>query len=254
MTDREILRHIDEGANFYVSLFGDAAHMEKVHKEFYSYVKPRAGEQGVSFLYDVRIENLPVEQRKTVIEEMKAMHMPIWLNLCSSDETFFLFSGAKRAHGQTEIQDNEEVYMAILPEEKRGCPENAHEIIKVRSAEEFAQWAGVANDILAGGRPDMHPANHFALCEKGLMECYILYHDGIPVSVAAIVDNKGVASLEFVATIPEMRRKGFAGAVCGRAVGDAFSDGASIITVRAVDAAVAKVYQSIGFRAYNAAI
>lgn len=121
MTDREILRHIDEGANFYVSLFGDAAHMEKVHKEFYSYVKPSAGEQGVSFLYDVRIENLPVEQRKTVIEEMKAMHMPIWLNLCSSDETFFLFSGAKRAHGQTEIQDNEEVYMAILPEEKEAA-------------------------------------------------------------------------------------------------------------------------------------
>lgn len=34
-----------------------------------------------------------------------------------------------------------------------------------------------------------------------------MYHDNIPVSVAAIMDNSGAASLEFVGTIPGMRKK-----------------------------------------------
>lgn len=49
------------------------------------------------------------------------------------------------------------------------------------------------------------------------MKCYILYHDDAPVSVASIMDNNGAASLEFVGTVPEMRRRGFAKAVCEKA-------------------------------------
>lgn len=251
MTDREIIQQIDKGANFYVSLFGDAIHMEKVDKEFYSYVKPKAGEQGISFIYNVCIENLPIEQRKIVIEEMKAMHMPIWLDLLTSDETYFLLFGKEKVHDQIEQNENAETYLAILPEEKRECDVNDYKIIKVHSAEEFAQWARIANDILAGGRPDMHPVHHFTLCEKGVMKCYIMYYENAPVSVAAIVDNNGAASLEFVATIPQMRKKGFAKAVCEKAVCNAFSNGASIITVRAMNAAAAKLYQSIGFKTYS---
>lgn len=53
MTDREIMQYIDDGANYYISLFGDAIHMEKVEKEFYTYIKPKAGEKGISFIYNV---------------------------------------------------------------------------------------------------------------------------------------------------------------------------------------------------------
>ena len=67
---------------------------------------------------------------------------------------------------------------------------------------------------------------------------------------AAVMDNNSAASLEFVGTIPEMRKKGFAKAVCEKAVCDAFADGATIITIRAVNRAVANLYQSIGFKAY----
>lgn len=82
------------------------------------------------------------------------------------------------------------------------------------------------------------------------VKCYILYHDGIPVSVAAIMDNNGAASLEFVGTIPEMRNKGFAKAVCEKAVSNAFADGASIITLRASSGTAARLYRSVGFKAY----
>ena len=32
MTDREIIQHIDEGADYYVSLFGEAEYMEKMDR------------------------------------------------------------------------------------------------------------------------------------------------------------------------------------------------------------------------------
>ena len=120
----------------------------------------------------------------------------------------------------------------------------------MHTAEEFACWAQMANDILAEGRTDIHPVNHFIWCEKMGMICYILFHGDTPVSVASIMDNNGIDSLEFVGTVPNMRRKGFAKAVCERAVSDAFADGASIITIRAINRAAARLYQSVGFKAY----
>lgn len=251
MTEREILQHIDNGANYYVSIFGEAVHMDKVDQEYYSYVKPKAGEQGISFIYNVHIENLSPEQKKAVIDEMKSMNMPIWLDLLVSDETASIFSGKERKQEQTKPDEDVETYLAILPEEKRECPINSDQVLKVHTADEFAAWAQTANDVLAGGNPDLHPVHHFPLCEKGIMKCYTMYSGGMPVSVAAIIDNHGIASLEFVATVPEARRRGFARAVCAKAVWEAFSDGASIITVRAADSAAAKLYQSIGFRTYG---
>ena len=254
MTDREIIKCINDGANYYVSMFGNAEHMEIVHKEFYSYVKPMTDEHGINIIYNVHIENLAIEQQKEVVAEMKALHMPIWIDLLASDELFFWVFGKKKLHGQTVFDDNDEIYMALLPDEKVSTIPSKEVIVSVKSVEEFALWAQIANDVLAGGYPDMHPIYHYPLCQNGLMKCYICYSNGIPVSVAAIMNNNGVVSLEFVATIPEMRRRGLAKAVCEKAVCDALEEGAKIITVRAVDSTAGKLYQSLGFKAYNYAI
>lgn len=139
----------------------------------------------------------------------------------------------------------------MLSEEKIDYHENNHKIIKVHTAEEFALWARMVNDILMGGHTAIHLVNHFVWCEKLGVKCYILYHDDTPVSVTAIMDNNGAVSLEFVGTIPEMRRKGFARAVCEKAVSDAFADGASIITIRAINRAAERLYQSLGFKVYG---
>ncbi len=251
MTYREIIKHIDDGANYYVGLFGEAVHMERIDKEFYSYVKPKAGEQGISFIYNVSINDLPAEQMKSVIDEMKSMDMPIWFGMDLSDEAAYIFSGKKPTHEKREPKEDDEIYLAMLPEEKIEYQENNYKIIKVHTAEDFALWARTANDILAGGHPDIHPVNHFIWCEKMGVKCYILYHNGMPVSVASVMDNNGAASLEFVGTIPEMRKHGFARAVCEKAVSDAFTDGASIVTIRAINRTVAKLYQSIGFKVYD---
>jgi len=182
---------------------------------------------------------------------MKSMNMPIWIGLLASDEVSFIFSRKEPAHGQAEPDENDEVYMAMFPEDQIEHQEEIHKIVEIHSAEEFAQWARITNDIFFGGYSVVHPIHHFTWCEEKGVKCYFLYYDSVPVSVAAIMNHQGAASLEFVGTIPEMRKRGFATAICEKATRDAFSDGASIITLRAANAAAAKIYQSIGFKAYN---
>jgi ribosomal protein S18 acetylase RimI-like enzyme len=86
------------------------------------------------------------------------------------------------------------------------------------------------------------------------MQCFVLYKNDIPAAVAAVMDNNGIASLEFVATIREMRRQGLSRVVCERAIEDAFINGARILTVRAVDAVARGLYESLGFSCYNHAL
>lgn len=117
MTEREILRSIDKGANHYIALFGKAAHMDTVRREFYSYIKPNSDEHGIRFVYDLRIESLPPQRRRAVIAEIKALNMPVWVDLLSSDVLFEDLFGRKKAHGQTEFTENDEVYLAMLPGE-----------------------------------------------------------------------------------------------------------------------------------------
>ena len=194
---------------------------------------------------------MPVEKQAEIIEEMKALKMPIWLSLFSSDELFIRTYGKPKRHGQTTFKENDEIYMAMLSNEKPEYFELKGNVIKVQTKDEFALWAKITNNNISGGYTDMHPVYHYPLIEKGLMNCYILYHNNMPVSVAAIMNNKGIVSLEFVATIPEMRRQGFAESICNKVVCDTFNDGAKIVTARAVNALSGKLLEKVGFEAYN---
>lgn len=248
MTEREILEYIDRGANYYVSLFGRAEHMELVEGEFYSFVRPRGDVFGISFVYDVRLEGLPRERQKELIAEIKAMGMPVWLDLTSSDEVFELYTGRKKPDPDSEPAMDGESYLAMLRPEKPDYPAGA-QVAEVRTQAEFAEWAGVVNRVLSGGKEDIHPEFHYPLCRDGLLRCYMAREgDGRAVSVAAAAVDRESVTLEFVATLPERRRQGLARAVCRRAVDDAFNSGAEIVTVRAIDGVAAKLYESIGFK------
>lgn len=258
MTEQEIIKHINDGAKHYIRMFANAEHMESYEKEFYSYIKPKEGEHGISFVYNIKTERLPREKQQELVDEIKALRMPIWLNIDASDEVFWMFFGREKVHGQSEFAEEDEIYMAVLAEEWQEMAKidktGDAKVVKVRSAKEFAIWAKINNDVLASGFADMHPEYHFPLCEKGLLDCYIAYDGDMPAAVASIMNNEGVASLEFVATVPEARRKGFARAACEQAVSDTFANGAKIITVRAANLAAGRLYEKVGFKAYNYAL
>ena len=254
MTDLQIVQYIDEGANFYIRLFGMAEHMEIIDTGCYSYVKPKNGEQGVTFIFDVRLDSLPPEIQREKIAKMKSLSMPIWLPLLAKDELHYLVYGNNKIHGQRIFFEDDEVYMAMLSNEKLQYNSAEHKIIKVQSEKEFERWANLTNQLMNGGHPYMHPKYHYPLCQRGLMNCYVLYKDNAPAAVTAVMNNHGITSLEFVATVPEMRRQGLAGEICSRAICDAFENDGTIITLRSINLAATKLYQSLGFKAYNFAM
>lgn len=250
MNRNEIIDAIDRGANYYVELFGRAEHMEIVHREHYSFVRPKGEIFGIRFVYDVRLDGLPQEQQRELIAEIKALQMPVWLNLGCSDEVVLLYSGKEKKDPPVEPSPDGESYMAMLPDEKPDYPPQTG-VIEVLTQEEFSQWAGLVNAVLSGGKADIHPIYHYPLCREGLLRCYMVRNEaGRAISAVAGAVDKGAVSLEFVATLPEHRRQGLAQSVCRRVVDSAFDRGAAIVTVRAVDSKAEALYHSIGFKRY----
>ena len=256
MTDREIIKCVNDGANFYLQFFGDAKHMEYYKNNYYSYIQPKKGEHGIKFAFDVKLENLSERLCLEKISELKSLKMHIWWDLQSSDVLYKLIHGKEKMKPTSEPVDGDELYMAIFPDEQinlSSLPKNVN-VKKVNTPAAFEEWARAVNDIMFDGYTDIHPINHYHLCEKGLINCFTCYYDDIPVSFASIMDNEKICSLEFVATNKNYRRKGFAKIVCAEAMKYAFDNNAIIITFRALQPGTRELYTSLGYRIYNNAL
>lgn len=246
MKDNKIIKAIDDGAVFYLDFFGDAVHMETADNGIYKIIRPKNGEQGVKFIYDIRTEHLSDEEIQSKITEIKSLSLPVWWPLYSERIRSLLFG--KDYISQPPTADGE-FYMALLPEDQPKSQPDYKDIRSVKTPEEFEIWAELCNNIFSGGYQDVHPENHFRWCKNGMLTPYIAYYENKPAAIAAILDNNGVASFEFVATLPYYRRKGFAKAVSHTAIRNAFANGAKIITLRAFYPANL-LYNTLGFQIY----
>lgn len=246
----EINKHIDDGANFYLRVLGDAEHMEYIDNGYYSIIRPKSGQEGGTSLFNLRIENLPDEELKEKINEIKELNLHTWWGVGLSERMLNAIFGENRPVRVPEPND-EEANMAMLSKEKPQYEKVALPITvkKVDNAEDFKLWANISNTVLHGGYPLIHHKNHYHLSQNGVMPCYIAYYNGIPASVCSIINNKDISSLEFVATIEEYRRKGLAKAACTTAIDEAVKNDSKIITLRAF-AGAKKLYQTIGFKIY----
>lgn len=252
MDAREILRHIDEGANHFLLTLADGPHMTATDGGGFTVIRPKDGQEGVSFVCRLQLEGLSRAESAALITRAKATGLPVWFPLLATDAQFQLFFGRERIHSAAPAADDE-VYLAMLPGEMTTAPQT-HAVHRATDAVAFADCAMVVNTVLSDGRPDLHPIHHLPLMETGRIHAHVLYADEHPVSAAVTMEKDGVASLEFVATLPGFRRMGYAEAVCRQAVADAWTRGAALITVRAVNPAVARLYERLGFRAYNHAL
>lgn len=252
MTDFEIIKHIDNGANFYLKLLGDAEHMEYHDNGIYSYIMPKEGEQGLRIVFNVRLENLSQKEQIEKIAEIKALNIFVWWDLLSSNMLYKLIHGKNKEKITGEPPEGEELYMAIFPNEQVDIePSNEIVVKKVDSPNDFALWAKFVNDVMNDGFISIHPQNHYHLCQKGRINCFGCYKNNNLVAVASIMDNDNISSLEFVATDPSHRREGLAKAICSKAIKNVFDNGSKIITLRAVNPGTRELYASLGFRIYN---
>lgn len=252
MNSSEIIKIVNDGANFYCYQLGNACHMEHNNNGYYSVICPKVGEEGGTSLFNVMLDELDDDEALKKVNEIKALNVHTWWGLCQSDRIADMIWGKDRPILTPEQhEDDEEIYMAIFQEEKPIYSKNKDEIVvkPVITEDEFSVWADICNSVLHGGYPIMHRKNHFDICKNGIMPCYIGYYQGKPTAVSAILNNNDVASLEFVATIEDFRKKGLARAVCQTAVDEAFRNGAKIITTRAFSDAK-NLYKSLGFKIY----
>jgi predicted GNAT family acetyltransferase len=252
MNNSEVMKLIDDGANFYCRQLGNASHMEFVNNGYYSMIYPKEGQKGGTSLFNVTLEHLNDDEALEKINEIKALKVHTWWGLCLSDRIADLIWGKYRPVLTPEQhEEDEEFYMAMFPEEKPTYEKTNEDItIKpVTTVDEFCIWADICNSVLHGNYPIMHRINHFDICKDEIMPCYIGYYQGTPAAVSAILNNKSISSLEFVATLDDFRKKGMARALCQKAVDDAFANGSKIITTRAF-ADAKNLYKSLGFKIY----
>ncbi len=62
--------------------------MEVVDTGYFKYIHPKMDEQGITFVYDVRLEKLSLEIQVEKIKEIRALNMPVWWGLLISNELF----------------------------------------------------------------------------------------------------------------------------------------------------------------------
>ena len=250
MDDITVIKHINAVALFYLDFFRDAKHMEHSDNGVYRVILPKEGEQGIRFVYDIRLETLNEHETAEKIAEIRALKLPTWWGL------YPLHSETRREliYGENftsqPLLESGKYYMALLPGARSRIVDSEADIKQIHKASDFALWAEIANTVFAKGYQDIHPKNHFHCYEKGRLTPYIAYVQNSPAAICAIMNNNGIASLEFAATLPEFRRNGLARAVCTAAIDNTFADGAEIITLRAFHPANL-LYESLGFQTFQ---
>lgn len=232
MTDKErgaVRKRIDDAGTLFFDLLGDGAHMQKMKYPRYTVIRPKDGEKGPVTLYDIRLDGLPEHGAKALIDEVKAMNIHVWWDICFPQDVKQWIFGIRPAPAPE--PNEEESYMAMLKEEKPAYPPNGERITvkRVGNAQEFALWAELTNGFFQEGML-MHPVHHYHLCTQGDMACYIGFIDGQAAGVCCMMKRGELAALYLVATAQEYRHKGIATAVCMAAIDDAEQEGTQLFT------------------------
>jgi DNA-binding transcriptional MerR regulator/predicted GNAT family acetyltransferase len=224
-----IRKRIDDAGTLFFDLLGDGAHMQKVKLPRYTLIRPKDGETGSATLYNIRLDGLSEQEAKTLIDEIKAMNIHVWWDICFPQEIKRWIFGIKPAPAPE--PNEEESYMAMLKEEKPDYPPRDERItvIRVKSAQEFSHWAELTNELFQEGML-VHPVYQYHLCAQGNMACYIGFIDGQAAGVCCMMKRGDLAALYLVATAKEHRHKGVAKAVCTKAIDDAEHEGAQLFT------------------------
>ncbi len=242
METREIEQCVDAGANFYLEVIADAEHMEVVDNGLYEMMRSRGGVNNLCVVYNIRLDHLSDEEMRRAIQEIKDLNVHTWWP--ASERVQNVLRGGK----EPEFWDGE-LYGIMTRDQMPEYPPapDGIEVRRVRSREEFEAWCELDNRVEHGGNVHIHPRNHYHLLANGRLRCYLGYVDGSAVTTAAILDNEGVGSLEFMVTVPEHRRRGFAKAVCLFALRDAFRAGVKTVSVRTIGDG-RMLGRSLGFR------
>lgn len=215
-----------------------------------SWIIPKDGENGPSLAFNIQLEEETVEKGiQKLIEGIRDKKVPsLWFvtpdakphNIISILEQ----NGFKNL---SSASDDPEPGMLLNKDDFRPYHMAEDGIIcrKIHSKEDFSTWIDIVNIALHGWKM-IDDANYYTWLENGIYDFYLAEINGIPVSTAATIRSGNTASLEFVSTLKEYRRKKAGITVSSIALSELFENGVERVTLSGSVEAVA-LYQKLGF-------
>jgi len=222
MDKRKALGIIDEWANFYLRLLGEADNLELIEKDVYTILRPK--DDSWASIFNIRLEHLETNDVLKIVSEIKEMKRHVWWNLSYSDRVNNIIFPEGRPEPTL---DDDEVYAVMTPDEVPQYQDGIIYTKKVESIDDFKIFHNICFD------KTLSSEDLIKLYMKDMIRCYIGYTYEKPISVTMVLKNKNIYSLEMTSTMPKYRRKGFATFVCQTAIMESFKEGAEVITIRA---------------------
>ncbi len=252
METRKIIEHIVRGMEHYMEVLALPSHMGKYGDGVCSWIKPKGEADGPAAVYRVNFGDKTDDQIRQIIQLYRKNGIPdYWCvtPLSTPDHIRDILVSLEILESNSEDGSG----MALFPDEySRSLTDTERTstipVRKVNDKKDFKIWTDIANEVLHGCQL-LDPELYFPLCESGKMVCFLGYSGEIPVATSATMNNNGSGTLEFIATLPDYRKKGIGTAVCRAAVDQLIKENASIITLRARAMGVS-LYEALGFKAY----
>ncbi|MCI9071817.1 MAG: GNAT family N-acetyltransferase [Lachnospiraceae bacterium] len=238
----------------YYKIFAQADIID-IYEGSVSWIVPCKGEKGpsIAFRIHLREENAEAELKELIQGIRKGKVPQIWH--ITPDATPAHIIDIMKKNGFKNLSEDvsePEPTMALykndfMPYEETGSPAICR---KISSKNDFKLWIDVVNSALHGW--DMIDADHyFTWVESNNINIYLAEMNGIVVSTCATIQNNNTASLEFVSTLEEYRRKKAAISLCSYAIDNLLHNGAEIVTLGACGHS-AFLYEKLGFkRSFN---
>ncbi len=236
----------------YYKSFAHAGIMD-CHEGAVSWIIPKDGEKGPALAFGIHLdEENREEELDKLINGICAKKVPQnWV--LTPDATPENIIGIMEKKGFRNLEAEESApEPAMLLNKKEFKPYQSFDdrIVcrKVQTKEDFRSWVSIVNTALHGWNM-IDADNYYTWIENGYVDVYLGEIDGTPVSTAATIRNGKAASLEFVSTLEEYRRKKAASVVCSKAITDLFSNGVEDVTLSACGESV-NLYKKFGFIGY----
>lgn len=223
------------------------------HEETVSWIMPKEGEKGPSLGYRIFLDGETAEAEiKKLIEKIHNKKAPQNWIITPDCTPGNLIEILERNGFQNMATDDSEPEPAMLLNKKEFQPFSlsGDNIVcrRVRTKNDFRSWIEVVNTALHGWAM-IDTENYYLWVENENIDIYLGEIDGIPVSTAATIRSGDTASLEFVSTTEEYRRRKIASVVCSNALAELFAKGVEEVTLSACGESV-YLYEKLGFKGY----
>lgn len=219
------------------------------HQGPVEWIMPREGEKGPSLAFHIHLDEQECERElKTLMEGIKAGRVPSRWIVTPEDIPGDIVMRLEAMGFQNLSAGGNEPGMILHEHEFRHFHSEGGvlRLKRVQTIKEMQIWVDVVNTALHGW--EMIDAEHyFVWVEREDIKLYLCELDGVAVSTAATIRTGDVASLEFVSTLEEYRRRGAGAAVCSQALAELFADGVRTVTLSGAQEALA-LYKKLGFQ------